>query len=764
MTSCDSPIPGLASTIATRRSEFGKRRRLFDERKVDIKLVEYHRDQGWEPFKTLKTGIKVRRKKLIDELLENRFWCILYWLGYDNLNIGRNFSLPAALDGKAISKQISVLGIDAETVVVAKCRADSKLTRRSLQKDLSEFKSLQKPIANALRRAFGNDFRPKIIWLFVTENIRWSDPDFARAREANIHVLQARQLTYFEEMARKVGRAAKYQFHAEFLSGIKIPALEGRKVTATRTKLGGQTVYLFSARPIDILRIAFINHRDLRDPTGAPTYQRFVTPSRIKKIARFLDDGGYFPNTILLNLKTRPQFDRINSDKSSNMQFGYLTLPNKYKSAWIVDGQHRLLGCTDSVDFENLPNLFFLAFAGLTNEQEAKLFFTINNEQQTVPVKLRAELAGELKWDSDDPKERLSAIASRAVDLLSNQTHGPFEDKIVPPGLKSSNEFPIDLPQFQQAIGAANLIGHVDRRTKDIIPGPCWDRDQSHSLERLVSLLSWYFSIVRDANVDRWEGGKAQKLCHNPAVSGHTRLLGELIRYIEAQDYISPSQLELNQLEDAILPLIQPVLKFIRTTPESEFRRVFTVPFGNSGPREYYFRLVNQVREEFPDWIPTGYEDYVQKVSQDAVRIADDRVKWIQSSVQGFVIETLHRQLGEQFFELVVPKSIQMKAHDKRLDDPAENRMPIESYLDFLDLRKIVENRQVWPLFEVFLSISLPGEKGKAKYLSWMERINEIRRIPAHPHGRSYQPEDIEILEHIGGELESRLPEEFHES
>ena len=93
MSSDDSPIPGLTSTPAARRAEFTKRRRLFDEQKVNIKLVEDLRRDGWEPFNELKTGIKVRRKKSIDEILENRFWSILYWLGYEKLNIGRNFTL-----------------------------------------------------------------------------------------------------------------------------------------------------------------------------------------------------------------------------------------------------------------------------------------------------------------------------------------------------------------------------------------------------------------------------------------------------------------------------------------------------------------------------------------------------------------------------------------------------------------------------------------------------------------------------------------------
>jgi DNA sulfur modification protein DndB len=648
--------------------------------------------------------------------------------------------------------------------VVAECKAASKATQRSLQKDVNEFAALQRPIANALRRAFGADFKRKIIWMFVTQNICWSGPDLARAHEANIHPLQARELWYFEEMAKKVGRAAKYQFHAEFLGGKKIPALKDRRILATRTRLGGQTVYLFSARPIDILRIAFVNHRDLRDPLGAPTYQRMVQPRRLKKIGEFLDAGGYFPNTILLNFHRRPRFDRTSADDASDMQFGYLTLPDRYKSAWVVDGQHRLLGCTSAKSFDGLSNLFCLAYAELPLEEEAKLFVTINNEQKTVPKKLLAELDGELKWNSEDPHEQLAAIASRAIDLLNTESRGPFEDKVVSPNLKSSNEHPIDLPQFHQAIVASQLIGHVGPRTKKIVPGPCWDRDQKHTLERLVALLSWYFSLLRDANVDLWEGGKANKLCTNTGTAGHTRLLGGLIKYIEMRDGLSTTEFELDKLQEELLPLLQPVFDYIKRAPEEELRVKFTVPFGNSGPRHYFFLLVRIVRERLPDWVPPGYEEYIQQVSQSQVQRADQQVKWIQARVQRFVIERLREKLGDKFFDIGVPKTVYQKAHQKRSDDPPEDRMPVENYLDFLDLRKIVEDREVWPLFEGELSIPLRDErKGKSKSLTWMDQINEIRRISAHPHGRTYQPEDIELLKDIEKELRERLPAETNE-
>ena len=78
--------------------------------------------------------------------------------------------------------------------------------------------------------------------------------------------------------------------------------------------------------------------------------------------------------------------------------------------------------------------------------------------------------------------------------------------------------------------------------------------------------------------------------------------------------------------------------------------------------------------------------------------------------------------------------------------------LPIETYLDVIDLKKIVEVPTNWDLFKDSMSVQLPNEKkGQQKYLKWIERLNEVRRIAAHPMNRTYKDEDIEFLDFIKG-------------
>lgn len=336
----------LVKDFGEKRAEYARRSKPYDEATVEPPLRGAREAEGWSLQRENKTSLRMRRPKRFDEIIENRFWNILYRFGYTELNKGRHFRVVVGKGQDAIEKQVDVFGKDDETIVIAECKACKVPTKRPLQKDLNEFAGLMKPMADAIRKHYGDAFKPKIIWCFVTDNIRWSDDDLKRAADHKINVIQGLELIYFEEFSKKLGPAARYQFHAEYLENQKVPALAGRKVPAVRTKLGGKTAYLFSALAKDILRIAFVNHRDLRDPSGAPSYQRIVKPSRLKQIGQFLDDKKFFPNTILLNFHRKPVFEQTAKDDISSVAFGNLILPDRYKSCWIIDGQHRLYGTT----------------------------------------------------------------------------------------------------------------------------------------------------------------------------------------------------------------------------------------------------------------------------------------------------------------------------------------------------------------------------------------------------------------------------------
>jgi len=745
-----------------RSREAVKRRNAFDVKSVPESEVEEALALGWLKERSSGKRVRLKRPKVLDEKLENRFWMLMFKLGYPELSSGRQFSVLLERKGAGtLRKQIDVFAKDDETVIVAECKASDKVVKRSLQKDIEEFANLKGLIAQSIQRHYGRDFKPKIIWFFVTENVLWSGPDKQRALGEKIQVVTERELRYYTQIAEHLGKAARYQFLAEFLKDQEIPELKGRTVPAIRGKLGGKRFYSFVTRPRDLLKISFVNHRSLNDPEGAPTYQRLVSKTRMRDIGKFIRGGGFFPTNILINFVRTVRFDQISKDETADVAFGTLYLPDKYRSAWIIDGQHRLYGFSPIEDAYSDSNIVVIAFEKLAKAEEAQMFVTINHEQKSVPKHLLDDLEGELKWGSSVPSERIGAIASRLINNLNSDVGYPFYYRIPQQGIASTSRTCLTIPALKEAIRRSGLIGRVIMDKTHYELGPLSGATDLETLERARGAFSTFFEHVRDANLAQWEKGRDGVLCTNVAVQSYIMLLAALISYWSVNTATDPKQIEAEEIISELEEFLKPLLDFLAGSSDEKMKAAFTVPFGSGGPPEYFFRLCRLVKSQYADFAPEGMESWEAEQSEENVVAADRQIKDIYSSTQRHVFDVLRHVFGSEndayWQKGVTDKTMKAEAYRKSLDDEGSG-LPLETYLDFIDFKKIIENKQNWGFFKDVFNIPELGEKGLAKNLKWLERINELRRISAHPtRERGYKLPDFEYIDYVHRTLMERL-------
>jgi hypothetical protein len=91
-----------------------------------------------------------------------------------------------------------------------------------------------------------------------------------------------------------------------------------------------------------------------------------------------------------------------------------------------------------------------------------------------------------------------------------------------------------------------------------------------------------------------------------------------------------------------------------------------------------------------------------------------------------------------------------LSATNKSLDEDIAHRAPLEEYLDLIAYKKIAEKVDHWPLVKEVFNIPLPGEKGQAKNLKWLENLNDIRKRAFHEtQGRPLDITQMEFVEWI---------------
>ena len=634
-----------------------------------------------------------------------------------------------------------------------------RMDKKNMRNDIEAFCNLRKPIADAVRKKFGADFNPKIVWGIATKNIIWSEPDLERARQEKLFLLRdEREINYFSQLADHLGFAAKYQMLAEVFSNQKIPELDGKKVPAIRGKLAGQTYYSFVTTPRQLLKVSFVNHRTLGDPEGMPTYQRLVQKSRLKKISDFINKGGFFPNNIILNLSDKPNFELVQKHDEAGVHYGNLFLPNRFKSAWVIDGQHRLYGFSHADEARQDDNIFVLAFEQLDRTKEADLFVKINHEQKSVPAGLLEELSGDLKWDSTKPKERISSVAAKLIANLNEKMGGALYGRLVKQGLTGTDQICLTTTGLATGLRQSGLIGTAVQKGTLLEPGPLSMNTNAQTLNRADIFLSIYFSKIQEAAPERWDKGKPGKLCTNTGIQGFSRLANALISHCEKMENFSAKNLEPDNLFFQIQDYLQPVLDYLSDTDPAILDQQLTVAFGSAGPTQYYFNLVKQVADKFPNFKPIGFDEWERESTKVQSETSDKKSKAVRQVLFGYIFGKLKSEFGEDYFDEKVPANLKKKSYERFIEEPKESRSAQENYLDILDFKQIVDQKECWPLWSDVFNIPLKGDTGKAKNTGWIAEYNDIRRIEAHStNERGYKAADIEFLEWLSTELHSRL-------
>jgi len=221
------------------------------------------------------------------------------------------------------------------------------------------------------------------------------------------------------------------------------------------------------------------------------------------------------------------------------------------------------------------------------------------------------------------------------------------------------------------------------------------------------------------------------------------------------------AELRFKELTKQIEPYLEPVFKYVAEASDGAFNGRFKVMFGSGGPKVYFFELCRIVRDSFGGFNPSGFEDHIAEVSAEVSAEAEQRWKWINDTVHDHVVSVLEENWGDDFFQAAISnKNIKADCYTKMKDDPPGQQKSLEVYLDFIDLKSIIEQKDNWPLFEKTLNIQLPEEKkGRAKYLEWFDKLNRIRRVFAHSYGRKLEESDMETLAFVEEKLREKLPD-----
>ncbi|MEN6343475.1 MAG: DGQHR domain-containing protein [Methanospirillum sp.] len=747
---------------------FAKRNKKYLEKTLVKQDITAYQAQGWEREKSRsKKTIKLRKLKDIGPGFEDELWCILYQMGFEEMNADSSFQIPRF--NQNVTKQIDIFARDEHCICLIECKAsEESYKRRNLDKDIDQCAGIKHDIELSIFSHYKNIMaheKLKIAWILAVKNIELTENDIERANSANIKIIDTSLLDYYRQLSEHLGPSSRFQFLHDMFPNRDIPHLLD-PIPAIRGRMGTTTFYSFLMEPEQLFKIAYVSHRAKTNEDSLKTYQRMVQKNRIKKIAKYIhDDEGIFPTSIVLNIYTNRElrFDVAEGMSGKNATLGTLYIPNKYQIAWIIDGQHRLYGYS-GLEEAKTATLPVIAFENLPAPKQAKLFVDINHEQVKVNKNLLIDLYATLHWNSENPQEILLALISRLIKELNDNSKSPFRDRIIKVDRKKEKSQNITMTSISDELYRSQLLGHVhSKRSKGLDPGYLSQEDRDATFTRAFDIISGYYWLyLEDPQLKKqWEAGSGDGgyLGTNHGVIATLRVLKEILVHLDYKDKIQVRTVKSNVLLKEIEKYIKPVMSYLSVAPFETLKQL-RKRTGQAGVDASKFTLLSEINKVYPNFEPSGLIEFNKKIDTTNNEEAKKYLPAIEIKIHNHVIETLKTEFGpeiNQWWHKGIKETIKGKVAAEATSRGDYNPENYPKYLYLVNLKEIISDN--WKLFGQTYTIDAKPNESKVKSLAWFTKLNQIRDVCAHPPQGGISDDDLDFVKRIHDEICKRLPD-----
>lgn len=706
-------------------------------------------EEGWKIHKKNLKSFKLAKEKTLDIQLEDELWCIVAKMGFHELSSGRNFKIQD-IDG-GDSRQIDVFAKDEDVALIIECTQSDEPKKKSLAPLIQKITAMKSGVFKAITKHYGKESKIKPRFIIATRNIKWQESEVEKCKTLDICILSDDEIDYYQKLTSHLHEAARYQLLGHVFSGVDIANLK-KTVPATKGTMGGRVFYSFLASPDDLLKISYVGHKSSRIIDDLETYQRLLKPNRLRKIAKYINEGGKFPTNIVVNFKTKGNFKlRFDQQNSiGDLTVGTLSLPSKYGSTWIIDGQHRLYGYALSRLESQIENdhsvVPVLAFENLPAEDEMKMFIDINHEQVKVQKSLLVELYSDLHWNSPNHQERLQALTARVTANLNADKTSPIRDRITKEGKQKNSFRCLTQTSLSDGLNESRLLGVVQKGI--FKPGPLANNDPGNmndSLKKATNVISHVLGLFSEGAPGNWMLGDKPGgyLCTNNAIRAIFLVMMDLLNHIshvKESDLALWSSEEINsELEKHMVPLVE---FFKSASPEifQSFRRQTAL----AGVKKQSLGMEAQLKNAFDDFNPLGLNEYINSRDEVGTNEAGILIKQITKSIHKFTVGTLKRKYGienDNWWLEGIPEKIRTTCAVEWEQEKRAN--PVWTYIKLINYQDIA--RLQWELMGD--NFSLGNMQGsKEVRLSWLKKLNEIFRITLYPENGVLESSQVEFV------------------
>ncbi|MDP8221353.1 MAG: DGQHR domain-containing protein [Candidatus Stygibacter frigidus] len=773
-------IDEIKGKIVSDKSKLGKlfkaKKSQFQHLSIDHSLVADYIAKGWEiDGKPLKTKTRIKIKKSHSKQFEDDVWCQFYKLGYRALNYDENFILPFSKEENC-NKQIDVIAINDDSIILVECKSSDNMKKAPSFKDEFELLRLRLDgFRKVLNQGFGGN--RKIKYIFATRNLRinLNSEDLKRLMSVKAYYYNNNTYKYIDSLILKYKKAALFQFLGlvfknEEISKTKI------ELPVVKGKMGKQDYYMFSIQPSLLLKMGFVLHRTKANESEFPTYQRLLVPSRLKGITKFIDDGGYFPNSIIVNFNLRKNkfvFEANTKNEFTDSCTGTLKIPNAYGIAYIIDGQHRVYGYANSAYLNN-NTIPVVAFNGLDTIKQLEIFMDINQNQKAVSPSLRLDLEEDLFWNSERADSRLKALRSSIIKVLAYSESSPLLNKISVGEDRSMLSF----KPFASGIANSDLLPSAkgNKYDDDSLLASLYDinnldhnQEMRNAKKRVSELIISCYDFV-ETNYHDIFSKERYFITSNRGSFAFISLIGSLNKHETIRINLTKRSTNSERF-DCISIYLTYLMDTLRVLPKDEAEKQLAL-LGSTADIKWLRFFQTIINTRFPEYNPPELIDWKERQDEElqnkgrklGVEIEKFMKKTILSNLKLLFKSNWELEIGS-IKRACLDRAEKEKERIYKEEGINSDDIPWTDQFSINDYKSIIEkffnkrpedyNQNSIADFQTFSDIFTidigEGIGSNAKRIKWISRFNSYRNLWAHEGTKEKRlnKEEVAFLQNI---------------
>ena len=751
--------------------KFKAKKTSYFTQSISINELEDYINEGWEEVSRSKFKAKIQKEKPAGVRFEDDIWCMFYNLGFRNLNYDEKLIIQWG-DNSGDKHQLDVVAVGEEAIFVVECKATENLKAASFKKEIDEICRYKDGVMKALRQIYGND--KKVKFIFATRNYTFTEggEDERRLAENKIFQFTDNTYDYINSLIKSYKSTVIYQFYGLMFQHerinnekIRIPALKGT--------MGGHNYYMLSIEPAKLLKIGFVLHRTkVNTQISMPTYQRLLVPSRLKGIGEFINNGGYFPNTVIVNFddsnrKNRIQFEQAaGGTDDTKTKLGYLTIPNAYCIAYIIDGQHRVYGYAGT-KYKDTNTIPVVAFDGLPSDEQLRIFMDINEHQKAVSPSLRLDLNEDLNWDSPHLNSRLKALRSSIIKQLGTGNNSVLARKIA----IGEDTAKLALKPFDTALSQSSLLPKATTKefTKNtnvcLYNTHCVEHSKAmyDSQKRISNLIKECYAYVYHKMIEDYKEEYEKFIECNRGTFAFVSLIASLNEHLIKNGELSQTSSSREQTEK-MSSYFDVLINYLCDMPTDDKSQILLIK--GAGADTLWLRMYqNAIHKQILSYNPEGLEEWLETQNKDLQDECKACGKEIEKQIKVLVLKKLEELYGDSWENKV--KKIKGRCF-QRMDDNNEDEdnqdwtemMNLQDYKEIIESNWSVQKEDCldFKTFENEFSIKVSDSfRTKTDKLKWINDLISFSKAWTTTKGRPLSQTEVNEIKTI---QQSLLPTE----